>query len=80
MRREAPRGGGAPRLQDGGGEAGRARSGGKRRARQECGKARVRGRALSAASGDQLTDKYLIRTFANLHLASAPSPPPPPRL
>lgn len=30
--------------------------------------------------GDQLTDKYLIRTFANLHLASAPSSPPPPRL
>ena len=77
-RGEAPRDGGAPRLQDGGGEAGRVgreRSGGKWRARQECGKAWVRGRALSAASGDQLTDKYLIRTFANLHLASAPLSP-----
>ena len=70
----------APGWRSRGREEAGARRGGKPRARQECGKARVRGRALSAASGDQLTDKYLIRTFTKLHLASAPSSPPPPRL
>lgn len=39
----------------------------------------VRERALSAASRDQLTDKYLIRAFTNSHLPSAATSLPPPR-
>lgn len=34
--------------------------------------------ALSAAARDQLTDKYLIRTFTNSHLSGAPTSLPAP--
>lgn len=75
--REAGRGQ-AARLQDGEGKGPRGVGG--REPGKECGQARVRERVLSAASGYQLTDKYLIRTFTNLHLPRAPSSPPRPRL
>lgn len=68
-------GGGGPRL-----VWTEARTRGEGSGREEEAEEAARGRetALSAASRDQLTDKYLIRTFTNSHLSGAPTSLPAP--